>query len=183
MACRLASAKPLSEPMLEYCQLHLCEQTSVKSWSKFMHFHSIKYIWQCHLELAAILSRPHCVNSLTLGQSSQSQWSNHEEYQKTRWRHQMETFPAFLALCAGIHWSPVNSPHKGRGALMFIWSAPWINGWVNNREAGDLRRHRAHYDVIVMNASWIHTNWWQLGISKFWPFRYWCTSLHGMRRL
>ena len=24
------------------------------------------------------------------------------------------------------------------------------NGWVNNREAGDLRRHHAHYDVIVM---------------------------------
>ena len=32
----------------------------------------------------------------------------------------------------------------------FLWSAPWINGWVNNREAGDLRRHRAQYDVIVM---------------------------------
>ena len=32
----------------------------------------------------------------------------------------------------------------------FLWSAPWINGWVNNREAGDLRRHRAHYGVIVM---------------------------------
>ena len=26
----------------------------------------------------------------------------------------------------------------------------WINGWVNNREAGDLGRHRAHDDVIVM---------------------------------
>ena len=26
----------------------------------------------------------------------------------------------------------------------------WINGWVNNREAGDLRRNQAHYDVIVM---------------------------------
>ena len=26
----------------------------------------------------------------------------------------------------------------------------WINGWVNNNDAGDLRRHRAHYDVIVM---------------------------------
>ena len=25
-----------------------------------------------------------------------------------------------------------------------------INDWVNNREAGDLRRHRGHYDVIVM---------------------------------
>ena len=32
----------------------------------------------------------------------------------------------------------------------FLWSAPWINGWVNNGEAGDLRHHRAHYDVIVM---------------------------------
>ena len=26
----------------------------------------------------------------------------------------------------------------------------WINGWVNNREAGDLRRYRGHYDVNVM---------------------------------
>ena len=34
----------------------------------------------------------------------------------------------------------------------FLWSAHWINGWVNNREAGDLRRHLAQYDVIVMNA-------------------------------
>ena len=32
----------------------------------------------------------------------------------------------------------------------FLWSAPWINAWVITREAGDLRRHRAHYDVIVM---------------------------------
>ena len=29
----------------------------------------------------------------------------------------------------------------------------WINGWVNNREVGDLRRHRVHYDVILMNKS------------------------------
>ena len=33
----------------------------------------------------------------------------------------------------------------------FLWLAPWINDWVNNRAAGDLRHHRAHYDVIVMN--------------------------------
>ena len=36
-----------------------------------------------------------------------------------------------------------------------LWSAPWINRWVNNREAGDLRRHRAHYDVIVMYVLYI----------------------------
>ena len=64
----------------------------------------------------------------------------------------METFSALLALCAGIHRSPVNSPHKGqwRGALMFSFICAWLNGWVINREAGDLRRHRAHYGVIVM---------------------------------
>ena len=33
---------------------------------------------------------------------------------------------------------------------MFSLIRAWINGLVNNDEAGDLRRHRAHYDVIVM---------------------------------
>ena len=69
------------------------------------------------------------------------------------WRHQMETFSALLAILRGIHRSPVNSLHKGqwRGALMFSLICVWINGWSNNREAGDLRRYRAHYDVTVMN--------------------------------
>ena len=39
-----------------------------------------------------------------------------------------------------------------RRALMFSLICSWINGWVNNRKAGDLRRHRAHYDVIVMQT-------------------------------
>ena len=33
---------------------------------------------------------------------------------------------------------------------MFSLICVWINGWINNREAGDLRRYRHHYDVIVM---------------------------------
>ena len=74
-------------------------------------------------------------------------WSN------TWWRHQMETSSALLALCAGNPPVPVNSPHKGqwRGALMFSLICVWINDWVNNREAGDLRRHSGHYDVNVMS--------------------------------
>ena len=64
----------------------------------------------------------------------------------------MMTFSALLALCAGN--SPVTgeSPHKGqwRRALVFSLICAWINGWLNNREAGYLRRHRAHYDVAVM---------------------------------
>ena len=43
-------------------------------------------------------------------------------------------------------------PHKGqwRGTLMFSLICVWINGWVNNGEAGDLRRYRAHYEAPVM---------------------------------
>ena len=33
---------------------------------------------------------------------------------------------------------------------MFSLIYAWINDWVNNREAGDLRRQHGHYDVIVM---------------------------------
>ena len=64
----------------------------------------------------------------------------------------METFSALLALCAGNSPVPVNSPHKGqwRRALMFSLICSWINDWVNNREAGDLRHNRGHYDVNVM---------------------------------
>ena len=65
-----------------------------------------------------------------------------------RWKH----FPRYWPFVRGIHRSPVNSLHKGqwRGALMFSLICIWINGWVNNRKAGDLRRNHAHYDVIVM---------------------------------
>ena len=59
-----------------------------------------------------------------------------------KWKH----FPRYWP-------SSVNSPHKGqwRGAMMFILSTcTWINGWANNRGAGGLRRHRAHYDVTVI---------------------------------
>ena len=63
------------------------------------------------------------------------------------WRHQMEIFSALLALCA---WNPPVIKGQWCRALMFSLNCAWINGWVNNREAGDLRRHRAHYDVIVM---------------------------------
>ena len=68
------------------------------------------------------------------------------------WRHQMETFSALLAICAPNSPGPVNSPHKGqwRGALTFSLICVWINGWVNNHEAGDLRRYRVHYDVTIM---------------------------------
>ena len=62
-------------------------------------------------------------------------------------------FSRYWPFVRGIHRLPVNFPHKGqwRGALMFSLICTGINGWINNHEAGDLRCHRVHFYVIVMN--------------------------------
>ena len=76
------------------------------------------------------------------------------------WRHQMEIFSALLAFCA------VNSQVTGefpaqrpvtRSFEVFFYLR-LTDSWANNGDAGDLRRHRAHYDVIVIK--WTH---WPLG--------------------
>ena len=65
-----------------------------------------------------------------------------------KWKH----FPLYWIFARGIHWSPVSSSHKGqwRGALVFSFICTWTDAWANNRNAGDLKRHRAHYNVTVM---------------------------------
>ena len=44
--------------------------------------------------------------------------------------------------------------------LWFFFICVWINDWVNNREAGDVRRYRAHYDVIVIWAMFTPEELW-----------------------
>ena len=65
-----------------------------------------------------------------------------------KWKH----FPCYWPFARGIHRSSVNSPQKGqwRGALVFSLICAWRNGWANNGDTGDLRRHRTHYHVTVM---------------------------------
>ena len=82
-----------------------------------------------------------------------------------RHRHQVQP-PAGSAtrLVATGHWRnehlapwrtlPRPRPRPRCRALMFSLICAWMNGWVNNREAGDLRCHRTHHDVTVM----IHKN-------------------------
>ena len=64
-----------------------------------------------------------------------------------KWKH----LPLYWPFVRRIHRSLVNYPHKGQWheADMFSLICTWINGGVNNRESGDLRRHRVHYDVTV----------------------------------
>ena len=53
-----------------------------------------------------------------------------------KWKH----FPRCWPFVRWIHWSPLNSPHEGRwrGALRFSLMSAWTNGWISNRDAGDL---------------------------------------------
>ena len=62
-----------------------------------------------------------------------------------KWKRFLRYWPSVR----GIHRWPGNSPHKSqwRGALMFPLICAWIVG------PGDLRRHRAHYDVSIMGES------------------------------
>ena len=61
-------------------------------------------------------------------------------------------FPRHWPFVKGIHWTPLDSPHKIQwcGALMYYLVYAWTNGWAKNRDAGDLRRHHTHYDVTKM---------------------------------
>ena len=85
-----------------------------------------------------------------------------------RWKH----LPGYWPFVRGIHrWIP--STKAGDAELCCFRRSALINCWVNNREAGDLRRHHAHYDVTVMsfvNLSSMRLNWiWLcLGGDMYW---------------
>ena len=61
-----------------------------------------------------------------------------------KWKH----FPRYWPFVRGIHrWLAQSVVTRSIGVFLIC---AWIYVWVNNAEAGDLRRHRTHYDVIVM---------------------------------
>ena len=96
----------------------------------------------------AMLHKPERVN-MNEGERERGwlwDWMSHDDVIK--WKH----FPRNCPFVWKIQWSPVNSPYKGRwcGTLMFSLIFAWTNSWINNRDAGDLRRRCAHYDVTAM---------------------------------
>ena len=118
------------------------------------HWNSCEiYIWidKIHLCLGHFLAKSGSCSTSKWGYyypSSLSPMRSAENDDVIKWEH----FPRYLPFVRGIHRLPVNSPHKDqwRAALMLSLICVWINCWVNNREAGDLRRHHGHYDVNVM---------------------------------
>ena len=86
--------------------------------------------------------------SWTLNYLQVHSWRN--QTRGTWRRHPMEAFSALLAICAG---NSLPAQRPVTRALMFSMICARINDWVNNRDAGDLRRHPAHCDVIVIRST------------------------------
>ena len=62
-------------------------------------------------------------------------------------------FHVTVPLCrefTGHRWIPLTKASDA-DLWCFLWSAPWINGWVNNHEAGDLRCHHASCDIVIFS--------------------------------
>ena len=55
----------------------------------------------------------------------------------------------------GHRWIPLTKTSDAE-LWCFLWSAPWINGWVNNREAADLRRHLRGFafSAMIFSFEW-----------------------------
>ena len=102
---------------------------------------------QCNLDIRLKFYRYECVHYHGIYHRNTLQWRHNERDGILNHDDVIEWKP----FVRGIHRSPVNPLHKGqwRGALMFSLICVWINGWVNNREASDLRRDRTDYDVMI----------------------------------
>ena len=66
----------------------------------------------------------------------------------------MEAFFALLAHCVGN--SPVTGEFPSQSPVTRSFDA-FFALRLNKRDAGDLRRHRAHYDVTVMMCVYLHS--------------------------
>ena len=119
-----------------WTRINVCLNVKRCCWNHFKSVYSLYWILVSRMYLLNVMiwvRFPYITNS----------WNPSKHDDVIKWKH----FPRNWPFVRGIHRSPVNSSHKGqwRGALMFSLINVWRSDWENNREAGDLRRHRAHF--------------------------------------
>ena len=119
-----------------YTHLNFCRITAL--------FCSIYILFQNYISMYTFSSFFHC--------TTENMFQTRMIIAYSWWRHQRKHFLRYWTFVRVIYRSSVRSPHNGqwRGALVYSLICAWTNGWVNSRDAGDLWRHRAYYDVTVM---------------------------------
>ena len=120
---------------------------------RFLHTYMALFVWKVFCSSSTIMKPESETNLITYHSNA---LTPHMTRQKTKWalnRYinissngdaiKWKHFLRYWLFVRGIHQSPVNFLQKDqwRWALMFSLIYAWINGWVNNSEAGDLRRH------------------------------------------
>ena len=180
-ACRRFATKPLSEPKLAYYWSNPWEQISVKFESQYDNFHMKKM----NLNMSSPKWRPFCLdlNVLSLKcvkgilaaiypSTLACTWNTHMVFaspwrlQMTWWRHQMETFFALLAICAGNSPVPVEFPAQRPVTRSFdIFFDLCLNkrlskqwwGWLFETPSRPLWRHNNVLDIIhIIHTAIIH---------------------------
>ena len=125
-------------------------------WWRITAKNNANWIWIAkEKKLRIVALKPICYLHFEVGVGGGgATWDIHlTETHKPKSRHddviKWKYFSRYYPFVRGIHRSPVNSTHKGqwRGALTFSLIRAWIS---NSHDAGDLRRHCAHFDVTVM---------------------------------
>ena len=127
------------------------ESQSISSWFTCSYITHPRRIAHRHTFPCNLIATEHVANMEMVDMTYRLLLTAYDDVIK--WKH----FPRYWPFVWGIHRSPVNSPHKGqwRGAFFDL---RWINAWINNLEAGDLRRFRAHYDATVMKQRGVHSS-------------------------
>ena len=111
----------------------LWRHRNVSPWSIYPHCGILTYQWYAPIDF--VKSNLFCIAAIL-------SW----------WCHLIETFSALLTICAGNSLVTGEFPAQRPATRSFdvFFDLAWTNGWVSNRDAGDLRRHLAHYDVTVI---------------------------------
>ena len=123
--------------------LKLIHSTKKGPWCETGKHWTVSPAWNCHRCIVSLQNRYEPWKLIAGGYFVFSHGIfKHNNDDVIKWKH----FPRYWPFVRGIYQSPVNSPHKGQ----------W-HGWVNNREAGDLRRHCGHYDVTVWHI-WLSSS-------------------------
>ena len=143
MAWRRLGEMPLSGPELishsTYCNIWIRHNSRNALFTVFHSDHSISLLV---MKSSVLAPNGPARNPIPTKQN--------EAYFLTWWRHQMETFSALLALCAGNSPVPGELPSQRPVTWSFdVFFDQRLNKCLS-KQSWDwcLRRHRAHYDVI-----------------------------------
>ena len=120
--------------LISGCEIELMVIKLLACRSRTLHVWSFGKIWYIYTAVTSSAYRPSFCFQRVFEHDDVIKWKQ---------------FPRYWAFVRGIHRLLLNSPHKGqrRENLMFSFICARVSGWVNNRQAVNLRRNRAYNDT------------------------------------